>query len=212
MEKRKCIKNYYCFQRGPMGPTGPTGLMGSTGPTGPTGSTSSLSNSMLCFSEYQKMHVIEQLLNVYSDNDFIVYTNSWFSVIGRPQFLYTSSEGNNPGLLVLEDSEGNIGAVSISSIMAIKPGTSSVYDPSITYLSPTFPLPEGCDTDVITAIHDYLPVSENNINIYMPILLEVSGIVIKNEYGMVVMQSSSDGAPVFISSSNIVLIENPSAS
>lgn len=199
---------------GPTGPTGPIGLIGptgSTGPTGPTGPTPIIGDSLTCFSQKQIINIIEQLMDIYPDNYFSIYTNSWFTVVGKPQSLYTSPLGTNPGLFVVIDEEDSIGAIPISSIMAIKPGTTSVYDPSITYLTPEFPLTPGCDTDIITAIHDYLPVSDDTVNIYMPVLLEVEGRVIKNEYGMITMISSTDGAPVFISSPNIILMGSPSA-
>ncbi len=195
---------YYCCY-------GPTGPIGPTGPTGPTGPSSTLANSTLCFCQAQLAHVIEQLMEKYSGNTFTVYTNSWFNVVGVPSALYQSPEGNGPGIFILTDDTGNFASVTLNTITAITVGSGTIYDSTITYLAPTLPLSPGCDTDVVTAIHDYLPISSDVLNIYSEILLESTGNVIKNEYGMLVLQSSTDNHPIFIAPLHIVISETISA-
>ena len=194
----KCCQPYCCL-----------GRPGPVGPTGPAGPPFELNDTLTCFCKTQMIHIIEQLIEIYPNNNFIIYTNTWFSVTGKPRYLYKSEEGSNSGLFVVEDEEGTLGSVSINSITAIKPGSGSTYPDSITYLTPEFPLTSGCDTNQITAIHDTVQESSNLITVYTPVLLEIKGNVIKNKYGMIVMISAKDNLPVFISTLNIALIEVP---
>lgn len=62
----------------------------------------------------------------------------------------------------------------------------SVYDDSITYLTPPDPFPQNCDTDQIKNIHDYVAVGDN-ISITTGPSTSASGDVHINEYGIIVL-------------------------
>ncbi len=197
-KKEKCIPVCCC---------GPTGPKGPTGPTGPTGQSTTLSDSTLCFCQAQLAYVIQQLMEKYSGKTFTVFTNTWFDIVGIPTALYQSPDGNGPGLLVMTDSTGEIATVTLNTIAVISIGDESLYDQSITYLIPTLPFQPGCDTDIVTAIHDYWPVSSKITNVYSEILIDSTGTIIKNEYGMLVLESSTDNHPIFIAPLHIAVIE-----
>jgi hypothetical protein len=194
---------------GPTGATGPAGLIGPTGATGPSGSTYSLADSTFCFCNAQLANLIRQIIDIYAGTTVRVYTATWFTVEGIPTSLYQSPDASGPELFILTDNTGASAAVSLNSIVAIYPGAGSTYNPSITYLEPKLPLSPGCDTDLMYAIHDYLPVSANLVNVYTPVLLDMTNkVVYKNEYGILVLCTNVSGAePYFVPSLKITFIE-----
>lgn len=151
-------------------------------------------------------HLLEQIIELYPGNTLTIYTNTWFTWQGTPYGLFTSPDATGPGLFLIDDGT-TISAISISSITAIYLGAGSVYNPSITYLTPELPFNTGCDTNLITAIHDYLPVSLDQVTIYVPILTQASGAVYIDEYGIIVLSDELGNTPIFISSCHIAGIE-----
>lgn len=162
-------------------------------------------SSALCFSFAQLAHVIEQLITLYPENVFTVFTTGLTAstVTGTPYALYSSPEGTYGGLFILLDS-GQQQAIPLYSIGAIYTGDGTVYDPSITYL-PTPQFPPGCDTNLITAIHDYLPVL-TDVDMYMGSNIHATGTVYKDEYGLLVLSDAEGNTPVFIPVLNITVI------
>lgn len=160
--------------------------------------------SALCFSYAQLAHIIEQIIELYPTNVITVFTNglSPSSVTGTPYQLYASSEGTYGGLFVLLDNVQE--AIPLNAITAIYTGDGTVYDPSITYLPPP-QFPPRCDTNLITAIHDYLPVS-TEVQMYMGTIIQASGTIYKNEYGILVLSDAEGNTPVFIPVWNIAII------
>lgn len=151
----------------------------------------------LCFSYAQLAHVIEQLILYYPTSVITVFTTSFnaATITGTPHALYSSAEGTYGGLFILLDN-AQFEAIPLNAITAIYTGDGTVYNPSITYLTaPKFPA--GCDTNVITAIHDYLPVS-TEVQMYMGSLVQASGMVYKDEYGLLVLSDADGNTPVFI--------------
>ena len=200
---------------GPTGSIGPTGSAGSIGPIGPTGSAGpsySLSNSTICFCYQQLANIIEQLIVKYPGSTFTVYTPAFYYA-GTPYLLYTSPEGTEPGLFILVDGSDYVG-ISLGSIVALKVGNTDIYDPTISYLTPSLPLSAGCDTNIITAIHDYYPVSlTDQIIIDLNGSVQSAGYIYKNEFGLIVMTSNSSGLkPVFIPTNMIAAFETTSTS
>lgn len=167
--------------------------------------SSGLEDSTICFCYAQLASIIEQLIILYSGNTFTVYTNTWFTVTGVPYSLYTSPDATGPALFILTD--GGYTEVLISAITAIDIGAGTVYNPDIKYLTPVLPFPKGCDKNIITAIHDNLPVSLDEISIYLPILTHASGAVYKNEYGIIVLSDEFGNTPIFIPSYKIAIVE-----
>ncbi|MDF2929475.1 MAG: hypothetical protein K0Q75_1713 [Anaerospora sp.] len=112
---------------------------------------------------------------------------------------------DSAGLFILTDSLGQSEAIPIAAICGIYTGEATVYDPSITYLAPPSPLPKGCDTDLIAAIHDYLPIPTEVI-IQMGVTVQASGEVYQNEYGILVLSDAGGNTPIFVSVSKIARI------
>ncbi|MEL7565482.1 MAG: DNRLRE domain-containing protein [Dehalobacterium sp.] len=162
-------------------------------------------DTAICFSFAQLAHIIEQIIQLYPTNVITVFTTglSASSVTGTPYQLYSSAEGTYGGLFILLDN-GQEEAISLNAITAIYTGDGTVYDPSITYLSPpTFP--QGCDTNIITAYHDYLPV-ETDVTMYMGSNITASGTIYKNEYGILVLSDTDGNTPIFVPVTNIRVI------
>ncbi len=192
--------------RGPMGPQGIQGPPGAMGPQGPAGiqgppGEGSLSDSSYCYGVTQLAYVLNQLISIYSENTWTVYTNSLYSISGSPHSLYTSTEGTGAALLILFDGT-NYEYLSLTSITTIYLGDGTVYDDSITYLKQPATLSEGCDTDLITAIHTSLPLM-TDIALLLGPSTSVSGQVYRNEYGLLVLSDADGNTPVFIVPSQI---------
>ena len=192
-------------ETGATGPTGLTGMQGNTGPEGTMGDTS------LCFSIAQLSNVIAQLMVLYPSSVMSVFTTNLNVVTGTPSQLYISPEGSDAGLFILINGSAQFEAIPLLAITALYAGNGTVYDESITYLTPPDPLPEGCDTDLITAVHDYLPVS-TDVLIQLGVTTQASGLVYKNEYGILVLSDGAGNTPVFISVTKIARIVTESTS
>lgn len=164
-----------------------------------------LSDSSICFSYAQLTHVIEQLITLYPTSVMSVFTTNANVVTGTATSLYTSPDADGAGLFILTDSLGQSQAIPIAAICGIYTGEATVYDPSITYLAPPSPLPKGCDTDLIAAIHDYLPIPTEVI-IQMGVTVQASGEVYQNEYGILVLSDAGGNTPIFVSVSKIARI------
>jgi hypothetical protein len=158
-----------------------------------------------CFSYAQLAHVVEQLIALYPTNVMTVFTTGLnaSTVTGTPYRLYSSPEGTYGAIFILMDN-GQQEAIPLNAIAAIYTGDGTVYDPSITYLSPPT-LPESYDTNLITAMHDYLPVS-TEVEMYMGSLVVATGMIYKNEYGILVLSDEDGNTPVFIPVRNITAI------
>lgn len=161
--------------------------------------------SAICFSYAQLAHVIEQLITLYPTNVITVFRKGFNApaITGTPYQLFSSQEGTYGTIFILLDN-GQQEAVPLNAIVAIYTGDDTVYDPSITYL-PTPQFPSGCDTNLITAYHDYLPVS-TNVQMYMGTIIQASGMIYKNEYGLVVLSDADGNTPIFIPVINITAI------
>lgn len=181
-----------CCCQGPQGIPGYPGIPGPQGIPGPPGIPGSLNNTAICFTYAQLAHVIEQIILYYPTTVIVAYATgfTFAGLQGLPVELYSSPQGTYGGLFVVSDA-GQIGAMPLNQITAINLGSGVSYNSAITYLSqPVFP--SGCDTNIITAIHDYLPIL-TPVTVYMGTAISVTGIVFKNEYGMLVVADDSLG-------------------
>lgn len=150
-----------------------------------------------CFSYAQLANLIEQLITLYPTNTISVFLTGFSpsAITGTPYMLYSSPEATYGALFILMDN-GQEEAIPLNAITAIYTGDGSVYDPSITYLTPP-EFPDTCDKNLITAYHDYLPVS-TQVQMYLGSLVQASGLVYKNEYGLIVLSDAEGNTPVFI--------------
>jgi len=158
----------------------------------------------ICFSYAQLAHIIEQLILLYPTNVITVFTTGLqpSSVTGTPYKLFSSPEGTNGAIFILLDNGQE--AIALNAITAIYTGDGTVYDPSITYLPPP-QFSVGCDTNLITAYHDYLPVS-TDIQMYLGSIVSASGSIYKNEYGILVLSDADGNTPIFIPVVNITMM------
>lgn len=82
---------------------------------------------------------------------------------------------------------------------------SAVYNPAITHLSePTFP--PGCDTNQVTAIHEYVGTLTGDIEFDFESHVWSTGPVYKNKYGMVVQADASGNDPAFLPTTHMIAI------
>lgn len=196
---RCCYQPVIC----PPGPPGPPGLAGEKGFPGPPGS---LKDTAACYSYAQLAHLIEQLILYYPTTTLYVFTartdSGWY-VTGYPYQLFKSPQGTYGGLFILLDGTRQI-AVPLNAIVAMQFANGTYYDERITYLpSPTFP--QGCDTNIITAIHDYA-AGLTDVEIDLGTVVYSIGPIYKNEYGLIV-QAEADGLdPAWIPVNQINLL------
>lgn len=102
------------------------------------------------------------------------------------------------------DDGGNKEAIPLNAITAIYLGAGSVYNPSITYLTPSG-LASGFDTNLLSAYYESLPVS-TDVHLFMGSNVNASGMVYKNEYGIIVLSDEEGNTPVFIPVFNINVV------
>ncbi len=188
---------YPVCTRGPVGPPGPPG------PSGPAGS---MNNTATCFVYAQLAHLLEQLIVLYPATTLYVFLSGFdpWVFTGLPYQLYQSAEGTYGGLFIL-DNAGEYIAIPLSAIAALQFETGAVYNPAITYLSePAFP--PGCDTNQVTAIHDYVGTLTGDYEFDFESHVWSTGPVYKNEYGMVVQADVSGNDPAFLPTTHIIAI------
>jgi hypothetical protein len=189
---------------GPIGPQGVQGPAGSQGIQGPAGSQGSMGDTSYCFSVSQLSYTLSQLINFYPDSTWTVYVSSLYSATGVPDHLYTSPDSSDAGFLILFDG-AQYESIPLLAITAIYVGDGTVYNNSISYLTPPSPLPSGCDTDLIAAVYSYLPIL-TDVSILLGPSVQASGLVYKNEYGLLVLADVDGNTPIFIAPSKIQVI------
>ncbi|PXV95459.1 hypothetical protein C8E03_10188 [Lachnotalea glycerini] len=196
---------------GPMGLTGIPGLQGIPGipgPPGPPGPQGTFGNTSYCFSIAQLSYTLNQLIDLYSGNTWSVFTTNVYTVTGVPSNLYTSSNATDAGILILQNGT-QYEAIPLNAICSIYVGDGTVYNDSIKYLDTLSPLPVGCDTNLLTAIQSYLPLL-TDVLIMLGVSIQASGLVYKNEFGMLVLSDNDGNTPVFIVSNHIARITTDS--
>jgi len=181
-----------------------TGPPGPPGPYGPPGKPGNLNDTATSFAYAQLAHVIKQIIKYYPTTNMKVYDTGVSYSEGVPSELYSSPDGTYGGLFVITEPT-DTAAMPLQSITVIELEAGTAYNPSMTYIpKPTFP--EGCDTNIITAIHDYLSIN-TPVTIYTASATTVTGIVYKNAYGMLVIADDTTGNnPVFIPVTKIRII------
>lgn len=169
-----------------------TGPPGPPGPYGPPGMPGDLDNTAVSFTFAQLAHVLQQIVTFYPSTTLRAYSTgfTFAGLEGTPVELYASPNGTYGGLFVVQEG-GDKGAEPLQAISAVKLGSGVAYNPAITYIpKPVFP--EGCDTNIVTAIHDYLPLF-TPVTVYVGTVIEITGVVFKNEYGMLVVADNNAG-------------------
>ncbi|HHW49626.1 MAG TPA: DNRLRE domain-containing protein [Clostridiaceae bacterium] len=157
------------------------------------------------FAYEQLAHVIEQLINLYPTNEFTVFTNvlSSSNITGTPLELFKPSPGTFGALFILDEA-GQKKVIPLNSIVAIYLGSGSVYNPSITYLTPP-KLAPGFDTNLLASYYEYFPVS-TRVQLWGGAIIFAAGMVYKNEYGIIVLSDEDGNTPVFVPVLNINIV------
>ncbi len=182
-------------------PPGPRGPAGPPGPRGPAGPAGTMNNTAQSFAYAQLAHLLEQLIEYYPGQTLYVFLpgiSPWW-ISGTPYQLYKSEEGTFGGLFLLGDSDDNV-AFPLSAIAALQFETgTAVYNPAITYL-PKPDFPPGYDTNIITAIYDYVSTIPSDIDVLFNIGSNVrsTGPIYLNKYGMIVQADEFGNDPAFI--------------
>ena len=182
----------------PPGPPGPRGLPGPPGPRGLRGLPGSLNNTAECFVYAQLAHLLEQLIDLYPGLTLYVFMpgiGPWW-ISGIPDRVFQSSEGTYAGLFLL-DGEYPV-AFPLSAIAALQFETgTAVYNPAITYL-PKPDFPPGCDTNIVTAIHDYVATLTGDVLFDFASVADSLGPIYQNPYGLIVQADALGNDPTFI--------------
>ena len=161
--------------------------------------------SAFCFCYAQLSNVIRQLMNLYPPTTVVaVYTTGSVYSEGVLYDLYSSPDATY-GTLAIVTAGGVYDAIPITAIASVKV-SNVTYDDSITYLTPPVFTPD-CEKNVVASIYDYLPVSIN-ASLSMNGFVSATGVIYKNEYGILVVTKDITGAnPVFVPTSNVAVIE-----
>jgi hypothetical protein len=161
-------------------------------------------NSAFCFCYAQLSHVIQQLMTLYPTSTMRIYTTGDVYTEGVPYKFYASPDATYGTLAVLM-AGGVYGAVPITTIVAVRVAGTN-YDNSITYLTPPV-FTSDCQKNVVTSIHDYLPVS-TGVTLSLNGFIVATGVAYKNEYGILAVAKDMAGtSPVFVPATSVTLIE-----
>ena len=152
-------------------------------------------------------NVIQQLIELYPDDNVIIAMESGNNVSGRLGSLLPGPNDNpDSGLLEIVNAQGvPQEAVSLCRIASITI-TSSTYNAAITYLPEPTPLLEDCGAQCENAIRTYLPVGTTGVGINYGGQTVANGTVIVSEFGMVVVVGPNDTNPAFVSLCKVEVI------
>lgn len=139
-----------------------------------------------CFALDQFAHVLEQIVTLYPGASVSLFSNRLATITGPINSLYRSPDAGSIPMLLLGDEPV---AFSIDKITVLY-FPDSVYDSSITYLTPPDPFPQNCDTDQIKNIHDYVAVGDS-ISFTTGPTTSASGDITINEYGILVFADAT---------------------
>ena len=227
------IPKYICClgTTGPQGPQGPAGVADTitigTVTTGAPGTNASVtdvtggpnhvldfviprgsdgnSNDFCCFCTRQMLNIIQQIIALYPNANWAVSLDGGDIIIGRPDTLTVGPNGE-AGTLQIVDSQGiSTQFVSICSIDTITINNIT-YNDTITYLPAPDPLPTDCCTDCDTTIRSKLPIGTAGVLITTSTQTPTQGTIIRNEYGMVVLNDPNANNISFVSSCRIDLV------
>lgn len=179
-------------------------FLGATGPTGPTGPAGD-ANSTCCDCVDQMRNIVEQIINLYPNNNLFVTIESGDTVLGKPGQLISGPSGNAGIFEVISVNPSIRQLVSLCSLDFIRIDE-AVYNELITYLPAPIPLPTGCCTDCESSISSVLPVGTPNVSIITNTQMSSRGTVIRNEYGMIVLADEPNNNISFISTCKIDLV------
>lgn len=161
-------------------------------------------SSMYDFQILQLTNVLSQIITLYPDNILSIFVRGLYYLIGTPTALYSSSSG--VGLFIATDA-GAVQAVPLNMITGVYAGDGSTYDESMTFLTPPEPFPDGWSTNVITSVHDYLPVGTAVDEVVFSIGNSRTGYIYKSVYGMIIVTEDMAGTnPTFIPSTEASII------
>lgn len=161
-------------------------------------STPVTESSAICFCYAQLAHLLEQLIVLYPGSTLYVFLpgiSPWW-ISGIPYQVYKSEEGTYGGLFLL-NGDGYV-AFPLNAIAALQFETgTAVYNPAITYL-PKPDFPPGCDTNIVTAIHDYVSTLSGDVLFNIGSNVRSTGPIYLNEYGLIVQADEFGNDPAFL--------------
>ncbi|WP_216557849.1 hypothetical protein [Tissierella carlieri] len=149
---------------------------------------SDIADNSSCFALEQFAHVLEQIVNIYQGDSVSIFSNRLATVSGPIHSLYKAPDTVSIPMLVLQ-SEDESFAFNIDKITMLY-FPNSIYDDSITYLSPPSPFPQNCDTDQLKNIYNYVTVGDS-ISVTAGPNTSASGDVHINEYGIIVVADAT---------------------
>lgn len=170
------------------------GCPGPPGPPGPEGPPGNFSDTATCGCVQQMRNVLEQLITLYPNTNFLYTFEDSGNTSGIPDSLFPPPDSNvDAGVLLVRDGDT---ALSLCKLAVITiPG--NTYDDSITFLPVPDPAPEGCDANCESAYRGWLNIGDN-VSIAAG-RGTVTGTIRKIEYGMLVVVGQNDNNPEFVS-------------
>lgn len=178
---QKCMPKYIC-------------CIGATGPTGPAG----FSDSTCCDCVKQMRNIIQQIIELYPSSSLFITLDSGDAVLGTPGNLVLGPS-NDSGVFEVINQSGTLRQlVSICGIDSIRINDAT-FNNAITFLEAPNPLPTGCCSDCDYAFRSLLPIGTST-SIISNTQVPAQGTVIRNEYGMIVLENMAENYITFVSS------------
>ena len=146
-------------------------------------------------------NIIEQIIAFYPNSYILVTLESGETVVGRPSSLILGPNGR-AGVFEVINPQNNSQLLSICSIETIQINNAD-YNEAIVYLPEPTPIPTDCCADCEAAIRSGLPVGTPDVIIITSARTPLVGTVIRNEYGMIVLDNEVGNSLTFISSCDI---------
>lgn len=188
---------------------GPNHVLNFVIPRGFDGSDTS-NNDFCCYCTEQMTNILEQITTLYPNNQLYITLDGGDLTVGTIGNINLGPSGTSGVVEILDPLGVYTQLVSICSIDSIRINNAT-YNDTITYLPLPDPLPTGCCADCDAAFRSRLPIGTANANIITNTQIQSQGNVIRNEYGVIVLNNPNDNTITFISTCRIdlVLLSNP---
>lgn len=162
-------------------------------------------DALSCFGIAQMANILRQVVLLYPTTTMTVYTTNLNAITGTPYEVYESPDATDGGVFIILDSLGQYNIIPLVAIVGFYTGNGTVYDPSITYLTPPSPLPPGCSTNLFTAVVDLLPIGTEVI-LQAGVTVQASGNIYQNELGILVLSDDLGSTPIFMATQRLARI------
>lgn len=170
-----------------------------------------MSDTFTCYAQNQLAHLMQQMLDAYPGTPISTFSYGLSGSSGNLARIDGTPE-YGPGMVVIETTT-QYGLLPFATLCAVAfTGSGVTMPPDVTYLPLPDPVPLGCDTAMMVAIHDAIEIGVS-YSFYVGGNATATGTVFANPYGVIVMAPSDGSTPIFISTVRInrIIVDKPPA-